>query len=186
MATTLLSEPCASPPTTSAGARSARNTFDTTSTGARRTAAIPSHIDAHRRISIGPTRRAARRLKRTKGLALIVVDYLQLFTVPPPAGNRVLEISQITRGLKALAKELAIPVMALSQLSRQVENREDKRPQLSDLRESGSIEQDVDVVMFIYRDAYYLHEPPGAKEQMTEHLEWYRDKLYLIRRISPK
>ena len=105
-------------------------------------------------------RTRCRRLKRTKGLALVVVDYLQLMR--PSAGtrpeNRVLEISQITQGLKAMAKELAVPVLALSQLSRAVESREDKRPQLSDLRESGTIEQDADVVMFIYRDEYYLEQ----------------------------
>ena len=105
-------------------------------------------------------RTRARRLKRTKGLALIVVDYIQLMR--PAAGtrpeNRVLEIGQLTQGLKAIAKELAVPVLALSQLSRAVESREDKRPQLSDLRESGTIEQDADVVMFIYRDEYYLEQ----------------------------
>jgi replicative DNA helicase len=105
-------------------------------------------------------RTRCRRLKRTKGLDLIVVDYLQLMR--PSAGsrpeNRVQEISQISQGLKALAKELEVPVLALAQLSRQVEQREDKRPQLADLRESGSIEQDADMVMFIYRDEYYLQQ----------------------------
>jgi replicative DNA helicase len=126
----------------------------------REIGALPLQIDDTAAISMSMLRTRCRRLQRTKGLALVVVDYLQLMR--PSAGtrpeNRVLEISQITQGLKALAKELEIPVLALSQLSRQVESREDKRPQLSDLRESGSIEQDADVVMFIYRDEYYLEQ----------------------------
>ena len=124
----------------------------------REIAALPIQIDDTPAITMSALRTRCRRLKRTKGLALVVVDYLQLMR--PSAGtrpeNRVLEISQITQGLKALAKELAVPVIALSQLSRAVESREDKRPQLSDLRESGTIEQDADAVMFIYRDEYYL------------------------------
>ena len=126
----------------------------------REIGSLPLQIDDTPAISMSMLRTRCRRLQRTKGLALVVVDYLQLMR--PSAGtrpeNRVLEISQITQGLKALAKELDIPVLALSQLSRQVESREDKRPQLSDLRESGSIEQDADVVMFIYRDEYYLEQ----------------------------
>jgi replicative DNA helicase len=126
----------------------------------REISALPIHIDDTPAITMSAMRTRCRRLKRTKGLALIVVDYLQLMR--PSAGtrpeNRVLEISQITQGLKAIAKELAVPVLALSQLSRQVENREDRRPQLSDLRESGTIEQDADSVMFIYRDEYYLEQ----------------------------
>jgi replicative DNA helicase len=119
---------------------------------------MPLYIDDTPAISISALRTRCRRLQRTKGLDLIVVDYLQLMR--PAAGtrpeSRVLEISMITQGLKAIAKELAVPVIALSQLSRAVESREDKRPQLSDLRESGSIEQDADMVMFVYRDDYYL------------------------------
>ncbi|MDB5380432.1 MAG: replicative helicase, partial [Rhodospirillales bacterium] len=119
---------------------------------------MPLYIDDTPAISISALRTRCRRLQRTKGLDLVVVDYLQLMR--PAAGtrpeSRVLEISMITQGLKAIAKELAVPVIALSQLSRAVESREDKRPQLSDLRESGSIEQDADMVMFVYRDDYYL------------------------------
>jgi len=127
---------------------------------------LPLHIDDTPAITLSALRTRCRRLKRTSGLALVVIDYLQLMR--PAAGtrpeNRVLEISMITQGLKAIAKELSVPVMALSQLSRAVESREDKRPQLSDLRESGSIEQDADVVMFVYRDEYYLQQ--RAPKQM--------------------
>jgi replicative DNA helicase len=135
----------------------------------------PLHIDATGGLSIAKLTARARRLKRQSGLDLIVVDYLQLVTADGSRGdNRVQEVSQITQGLKALAKELKVPVLALSQLSRQVENREDKKPQLSDLRESGSIEQDADVVMFVYREEYYLSrlEP---KEGTPEHLQWQDD-----------
>ena len=120
---------------------------------------VPLYIDDTPALSIGAVRTRARRLKRQHGLSMLIIDYLQLLQgsgSAQSAGNRVLEISEITRGLKAIAKELQIPVIALSQLSRAVEQREDKRPMLSDLRESGSIEQDSDVVMFIYRREYYL------------------------------
>ncbi|MBL25948.1 MAG: replicative DNA helicase [Rhodospirillaceae bacterium] len=116
---------------------------------------VPLFIDDTPALSIGALRTRARRLKRTENLSLVVVDYLQLLRASGRTENRVQEISEITQGLKALAKELDLPVLALSQLSRQVEQREDKRPQLSDLRESGSIEQDADVVMFVYREEYY-------------------------------
>jgi replicative DNA helicase len=121
---------------------------------------LPLSLDDTPALSIAAMRTRARRLARGPGLALIVVDYLQLMRPAPgkQPENRVLEISQITQGLKALAKELEVPVLALSQLSRAVESREDKRPQLSDLRESGTIEQDADVVMFVYRDEYYLEQ----------------------------
>ena len=126
----------------------------------REISGLPIHIDDTPALTLSAMRTRCRRLKRTKGLALVVVDYLQLMR--PAAGtkpeNRVLEISQITQGLKAIAKELAVPVLALSQLSRAVESRDDKRPQLSDLRESGTIEQDADVVMFVYRDEYYMQQ----------------------------
>ena len=132
----------------------------------------PLYIAATGGLSLAKLVARARRLKRTVGLDLIVVDYLQLITLGPGGSdNRVQEVSAITQGLKALAKELAVPVIALSQLSRQVESREDKRPQLSDLRESGSIEQDADMVMFIYRESYYLgrSEP---REGTEEHFKW--------------
>jgi len=133
-------------------------------------------IDDTPALSITALRTRARRLQRTHGLGMIVVDYLQLVAPPPGirSENRVQEISAITRGLKAIAKELDVPVIALSQLSRAVEQREDKRPQLADLRESGSIEQDADVVMFVFREEYYLgrQEPsPGT----AEHEQWQAD-----------
>ncbi|MEL7542424.1 MAG: replicative DNA helicase [Pseudomonadota bacterium] len=134
---------------------------------------LPLYIDQTGGITIAQLAARARRLKRQHGLGFIVVDYLQLLSGSGRTANqgRVQEITEITTGLKALAKELAVPILALSQLSRQVENREDKRPQLSDLRESGSIEQDADVVMFVYREEYYL-ERAQPREGSPEHLEW--------------
>jgi replicative DNA helicase len=138
----------------------AQRDFDRFVEVSRELQTLPIFIDDTPALTISALRTRCRRLQRTKGLDLVVVDYLQLMR--PPAGskqdNRVLEISMITQGLKAIAKELSLPVIALSQLSRQVESRDDKRPQLSDLRESGSIEQDADMVMFIYRDDYYLSQ----------------------------
>lgn len=121
---------------------------------------MPLHIDDTPALSLSAMRTRCRRLARTKGLSLVVVDYLQLMrpAIGTRPDSRVLEISMITQGLKAIAKELSVPIIALSQLSRQVETREDKRPMLSDLRESGSIEQDADSVMFVYRDEYYLQQ----------------------------
>jgi replicative DNA helicase len=119
---------------------------------------LPLYIDETPAITISTLSNRARRIKRLFGLNLIVVDYIQLMRAPNSnnrGDNRVQEVSEITQGLKALAKELKVPVLALSQLSRAVESRDDKKPQLSDLRESGSIEQDADVVMFVYREAYY-------------------------------
>jgi replicative DNA helicase len=141
----------------------------------------PLFIDDTGGISISKLAARARRLKRTTGLDLIVIDYVQLITGSDTSRmeNRVQEVTQITQGLKALAKELAVPIIALAQLSRQVENREDKKPQLADLRESGSIEQDADVVMFIYREAYYLSRAE-PKEGTAEHLEW-QEKLDPVR-----
>ena len=124
-------------------------------------------------------RTRARRLKRTHGLGLLIVDYLQLLAASGKSRqeNRVQEVSEITRGLKTLAKELDVPVLALSQLSRAVEQREDKRPQLADLRESGSIEQDADVVMFVYREEYYLtrSEPSRRAEESDQHFNERHD-----------
>ena len=135
----------------------------------------PLFIDETGGISIAQLAARARRLKRSKGLDLLVVDYLQLLSGSSKKGdNRVQEMTEITTGMKALAKELGVPIIALSQLSRQVESREDKRPQLSDLRESGSIEQDADVVLFVFREEYYVKnkEPrPGT----PEHQQWQTD-----------
>jgi replicative DNA helicase len=141
----------------------------------------PLFIDDTGGISISKLVARARRLKRSVGLDLIVIDYVQLITAGGGSRpeNRVQEISQITQGLKSLAKELQVPVIAAAQLSRQVENREDKRPQLSDLRESGSIEQDADVVMSIYRESYYLSRTE-PREGTEEHLAW-QEKMDLIR-----
>jgi len=133
---------------------------------------LPLYIDETPAISIAAMSNRARRIKRLFGLDMIVVDYIQLMTGSlNNRDGRVQEISQITQGLKAIAKELKVPVVALSQLSRAVEQRDDHKPQLSDLRESGSIEQDADVVMFVYRAAYYLErkEPQAAT---VEHAEW--------------
>jgi len=132
---------------------------------AKQLEACPLFIDDTPALPISQLAARARRLKRTHGLDVLMVDYLQLVRPATAKDSRVNEVSEITQGLKAIAKELEIPVIALSQLSRQVENREDKRPQLSDLRESGSIEQDADVVMFVYREEYYKErEKPGDHE----------------------
>ena len=133
---------------------------------------LPLYIDQTPAITISTMSNRARRMKRLFGLSLIVVDYIQLMrTSSKRYDGRVQEISEITQGLKALAKELSVPVLALSQLSRAVEQRDDKIPQLSDLRESGSIEQDADVVMFVYREQYYL-EKKQPKLGSIEHAEW--------------
>ncbi len=133
---------------------------------------LPLYIDQTPAITISTLSNRARRMKRLFGLSLIVVDYIQLMrTNSKRYDGRVQEISEITQGLKALAKELSVPVLALSQLSRAVEQRDDKIPQLSDLRESGSIEQDADVVMFVYREQYYL-EKKQPKLGSIEHAEW--------------
>jgi replicative DNA helicase len=154
---------------------------------------LPLYIDDTPALTIAALRTRARRLKRQRGIGMVIVDYLQLLHGGGKSGggeqNRVQEISEISRGLKQLAKELNVPVIALSQLSRAVEQREDKRPQLSDLRESGSIEQDADMVLFIYRDEYYVasREPKrpveGDDPKIFEaHDEWMRemDRAYGI------
>jgi replicative DNA helicase len=135
--------------------------------------ALPLYIDATGGLTIAQVAARARRLKRQRGLGLLIVDYLQLLTgsAKRASDSRVQEVTEITVGLKALAKELKVPIIALSQLSRQVENRDDKRPQLADLRESGSIEQDADVVLFIYREEYYLARTQ-PRPNTPEHLEW--------------
>ena len=134
---------------------------------------LPLFIDETPAITIATLSNRARRIKRLFGVSLIVVDYIQLMrgSSSSQSDNRVQEVSEITQGLKALAKELKVPVLALSQLSRAVESRDDKKPQLSDLRESGSIEQDADVVMFVYREGYYLQRKE-PREATVEHAEW--------------
>ena len=133
---------------------------------------LPLYIDETPAISIAALSNRARRIKRLFGLEMIVVDYIQLMRGTTfNKDGRVQEISQITQGLKAIAKELSVPVVALSQLSRQVEQRDDHKPQLADLRESGSIEQDADVVMFVYREGYYLQRKE-PREATVEHAEW--------------
>ena len=136
---------------------------------------LPLFIDDTPALTIAALRTRARRLKRRHGIGLVIVDYLQLLQGSARGGseNRVQEISEISRGLKTLAKELHVPVMALSQLSRQVEQREDKRPQLSDLRESGSIEQDADIVLFVYREEYYVaaREPKLGGENVDPKID---------------
>jgi len=129
---------------------------------------MPLYIDDTPALTVSAVRTRCRRLARQQGLGLVVIDYLQLLQAAPGerSDSRVQEVSAITRGLKALAKELNVPVVALSQLSRAVEQRDDKRPQLADLRESGSIEQDADVVMFVFREQYYLERAePGRKPE---------------------
>ena len=144
---------------------------------------LPLYIDETPAITIAAISNRSRRIKRLFGLELIVVDYIQLMkSSGKKEYNRVQEISEITQGLKALAKELNVPVLALSQLSRQVEHRDNKKPQLSDLRESGSIEQDADVVMFVYREAYYLENKEPTLGSI-EHAEW-QQKMDEISRLA--
>jgi replicative DNA helicase len=146
---------------------------------------IPFFIDDTGGLNLAQICSRARRLKRQHGLDLIVIDYLQLLagSKAKARDGRVQELTEITSGLKALAKELNVPIIGLSQLNRGVENREDKRPQLSDLRESGSIEQDADVVMFVYRDAYYLELKEPAKGS-DEHIKWTQDMSALAEKAD--
>ncbi|MDO5756700.1 MAG: replicative DNA helicase [Rhodobacterales bacterium] len=139
---------------------------------AKQLESCPLYIDDTPALPISQLAARARRLKRTHGLDVLIVDYLQLVRGTGRSENRVNEISEITMGLKAIAKELDIPVVALSQLSRQVESREDKRPQLSDLRESGSIEQDADVVMFVFREEYYVEREKPSDDRLDEMAAW--------------
>jgi len=145
--------------------------FETFIEASKNISELPLFIDETPAISIAAVSNRARRIKRLFGLDLIIVDYIQLMRAINTKDGRVQEISEITQGLKALAKELSVPVLALSQLSRAVEHRDDKKPQLSDLRESGSIEQDADVVMFVYRESYYL-ERKEPRPATVEHAEW--------------
>jgi len=136
----------------------------------------PLYIDDTPALPISQLAARARRLKRTHGLDVLIIDYLQLVRPASAKDSRVNEVSEITQGMKAIAKELDIPVIALSQLSRQVENRDDKRPQLSDLRESGSIEQDADVVMFVFREEYYKErEKPGDHD--LEKMAYWQEEM---------
>src|SRR5947207_9627905 len=162
-----------------------REDFDKFVAASQRLAALPLYIDDTPALSVAALRTRARRLKRQQGLGLIIIDHIQLLRPSAQSRsfeNRVQEISDITRGLKAIAKELEVPVLALSQLSRAVEQREDKRPQLADLRESGSIEQDSDVVMFIFREEYYLsraeptHRPEETAEKFNDRYERWKER----------
>ncbi|MCI5111040.1 MAG: replicative DNA helicase [Marivita sp.] len=137
--------------------------------------ACPLYIDDTPALPISQLAARARRLKRTHGLDVLIIDYLQLVKGTGKGDNRVNEISEISQGLKAIAKELDIPVIALSQLSRQVESREDKRPQLSDLRESGSIEQDADVVMFVFREEYYKEREKPGEHDLEKMAAWQEE-----------
>ena len=169
-----------------------REQFQKLSFAAQRLGELPLYIDDTPALTIAALRTRARRLKRRHDIGLVVVDYLQLMQGSSRnSDNRVNEISEISRGLKTLAKELGVPVIALSQLSRQVESREDKRPQLSDLRESGSIEQDADMVWFIFRAEYYheMHKPDqpneaSAPEAIEKYRAWEQKHEELVNRAT--
>ena len=164
--------------------------FERVVMAARDLSRIPLFIDDTPAITVPAMRARARRLKRQHGLSMIVVDYLQLMRAVRATDNRVQEVSEITQGLKAVAKELNVPVIALSQLSRAVEQREDKRPQLSDLRESGSIEQDADVVMFVFREEYYLaraepkQRPDEKPDKFAERYSHWQSRFEISRSVA--
>ena len=180
LATRILAEQAGIPSEKLRMGKISREEFQQLSYASQRLAELPLFIDDTPALTIGALRTRARRLKRRHEIGLIVVDYLQLLQGSGRAqDNRVNEISEISRGLKTLAKELQVPVIALSQLSRAVEQRDDKRPMLSDLRESGSIEQDADMVWFIYREDYYVAAkepkvPQGDDDMKTaeSHATW--------------
>jgi len=166
--------------------------FDRFVQASQRLAAVRLFIDDTPALTVSAVRTRARRLMRQQGLGLIIIDHLQLLRPSNQIraqDNRVQEISEITRGLKALAKELNVPVLALSQLSRAVEQREDKRPMLADLRESGSIEQDADVVMFIFREEYYLSREPSRRldemeSKFSERYQEWRERLEKVHGLT--
>jgi replicative DNA helicase len=172
--------------------RISREEFQQLSFASQRLAELPLYIDDTPALSIAALRTRARRLKRRHDIGLIVVDYLQLLQGSGRANdNRVNEISEISRGLKTLAKELAVPVIALSQLSRAVESREDKRPMLSDLRESGSIEQDADMVWFIFREEYYhdaikpqTPDETSSADIVAKYNEWEQRHLDVVNKAA--
>lgn len=176
LATRILSQECGVPSDKIRRGELSQQNFESLTKVSREISNLPLYIDDTPALTISALRTRARRLQRQQGLDLIVVDYLQLMQGRNNGNeNRVNEISEISRGLKAIAKELEVPVVALSQLSRAVEQRDDKRPMLADLRESGSIEQDADVVMFIFREEYYLgrQEPEGGTPKYQE----WEDKM---------
>jgi replicative DNA helicase len=159
--------------------------WDVLATVSGEVANLPFFIDETPALSITAIRNRVRKMIRKNNLSLLIIDYLQLIrgSISKANESRVQEVSEITKGLKAIAKEFNIPVMALSQLSRAVEQREDKRPQLSDLRESGSIEQDADVVAFIYRQSYYLERERPPEDQVAKFEEW-KNKMQQIAHIA--
>ena len=150
-------------------------TFDRVREASERISKVPFWIDQTGGLTVAKLATRSRRVKRQRKIGLIIVDYLQLMA--GGSGNRVQDVTEITVGLKALAKELRVPIIALSQLSRKVEERPDKRPQLADLRESGSIEQDADVVMFVYREAYYLERTQPPVHEVASWADWQRKMI---------